>query len=327
MILYRKVPQLRIRRATAPEPPFWAATTIAPYGARRATPLAIDYTSHRASGGDKVEVTVCDRVRDELERARTIGGPVLIDAAENAEVVFGRGEDALAWCDENQCAAQLLVSAARGRGDVIVAAWPPRAEAFADFKGSQWGVAVPVIFPVTTDLALLERLADEARRNGAAYFAAIAIDVEPTAKQSIAQSLELTADDDRYATLFHGDVAPIQLATERHIAALAAERGMADFIVPAQWSQRTNWNAAVLLTLTASRMMAMELDLDLAGTIARSARAIAELEKPLTRIAESANLSIVGGLDETSVQMLTEWLESGAASFAEYVNEQWRLLR
>ena len=323
MILYRKVPQLRIRRASAPEPPFWAATTIAPYGARRATPVAIDYTSLRASGAEKLDVTVCDRVRDELERAKTVGGPVLIDAAENAEVVFHRGDEVLAWCDENEVDAQMLVSSARGRGNVVVAAWPPKIEP----RDGHWGVAVPVLYPQTTDLGLLENLADEAQRGGAAYFAAIAVDVEPTAKQSIAQSLELAADDDRYATLFHGDVAPIQLATERHIAALAAERGMADFVVPPNWEQRTNWNAAVLLTLTASRMMALELDLDLAGTIARSARTIAELDKALTRIAESASVAIIGGIDETSVEMLTEWLESGTASFAEYVNEQWRLKR
>lgn len=326
MILYRKVPQLRIRRVAAPEPPFWAATTIAPYGARRSTPVAIDYATLRASAAERLEVTVCANVRDELERARVIGGPVLIDAAGNAEGVFHRGGEALAWCEEAELDAQMLVSSRPGRGHVIVAAWPPRVEAPEPGVAS-WGVAVPVIFPVTTELALLERLADEAHRGGATYFAAVAVDVEATAKQSIAQSLSLSSDDDRYATLFHGDVSGIQLATERHIAALAAERGMADFILPARWNERTNWNAAVLLTLTASRMLAMELDLDLAGTIARSARTIAELDKPLTRIAEAASVSIVGGLDETSVEMLTEWLAGGTASFAEYVNEQWRLRR
>lgn len=310
MILYRKVPQLRMRRASAPEPPFWAATTIAPYGPRRATPIAIDYVALRASGAEKLEVTVCEDVRDELERARTIAAPVLIDAAENGEVVFRRGAEALEWCNENDLAAQLLTS----EGNVVRLS-----------DANRWGMAVPVIFPMTTDLALLESLADAAQHAGAAFFAAIPIEVEPTAKQAIAQSTSV--DDDLYAMLFHSDVAPIQLATERHIAALATERGMADFIPPPRWEERSNWNAAVLLTLVASRMIAMELDLDLAGVIARSARTIAELDKPLTRIAESASLSIVGGLDETSVEMLSEWLATGSASFAEYVHEQWRLRR
>ena len=308
MILYRKVPQLRVRRSPAPAAPFWSATSIAPYGPRRATPMAIDYLALRATGAAKVEVTVCEDVRDELDRARGLAAPVLIDAAENAEEVFRRGAEALAWCEEHGLAAQLLTSSGHA----------------VRIGG---GVAVPVIFPITTDLALLETLADDAKREGAAFFAALPIDVEPTAKQALAQSLELTGDDDRYAMLFHADTAPIALATERHIAALAHERGMADFVLPPRWDERTNWNAAVLLTLTASRMIALELDLDLAGQIARSARTVAELDKPLTRVAESASLAIIAGLDATSVEMLTEWLGSGSASFGEYVDEQWRLRR
>ena len=74
-------------------------------------------------------------------------------------------------------------------------------------------------------------------------------------------------------------------------------------------------------------MMALELDLDLAGSIARSARTVAELDKPLSRIAESASIGIVGGLDETSVDILTEWVSGGTAGFVEFVNEQWRLSR
>ena len=310
MILYRKAPQLRVRRASAPAAPFWAATTVAPYAAKRATPIAIDYLALRASGAEKLEVTVCENVRDELDRTKNIAAPVLLDAAGNAEEVFRRGQEAFRWCTEQGLAAQLLTS----HGNVVRLT-----------DGDRFGVAIPVLFPLTTDLVLLESLADTAQRSGAAFFAAIPIEVEATAKQALAQSMSV--DDDLYAMLFHADTAPIQLATERHIAALAAERGMADFVLPPRWEERSNWNAAVLLTLTASRMIAMELDLDLAGTIARSARTIAELDKPLTRIAESASLSIVGGVDETSVEMLTEWIGGGTASFAEYVNEQWRLRR
>lgn len=311
MILYRKVPQLRIRRSAAPEPPFWAATTIAPYSAKRATPVAIDFLTLRATGAEKLEVTICEDVRDELDRARTIEAPVLIDGTGAAEQVFRRSAEAREWCEEHELPAQLLTS----RGLAI------------RIESDRWGVGVPVVYPRTTELGELERLADEAQRDGAAFLAAIPIETEPTAKQALALSMDLAADDDRYSMLFHADIAPIVLATERHIAALASERGMADFVLPPRWDERSNWNAAVLLTLTASRMIAMELDLDLAGTIARSARAIAELDKPLTRIAESASLSIIGGLDETSVEMLSQWLASGSSMFAEFVDEQWRLRR
>jgi hypothetical protein len=337
VILYRKGAPLRVRRSAAPAAPFWDATAVSPYAAKRATPIAIDYLALRAMGvGEKIEVGVSDGVRDELERARAIAGPVLIDVAESAELVFRRGEEALAFCDQQQLAAMMLTST-RGTlpldetATVVIAAFPLELERLATLfeqaNGRRWGVAVPVLFPATTELAPLAALADVVQKQGASFFTAIGVEVEPTAKQALAQSLNLGAEDDRYAMLFHSAVEPVQLATERHIAALARERGMADFIVPPRWEERTNWNAAVLLTLTASRMMAMELDLDLAGRIARSARAIAELDKPLARIAESASLSIIGGVDETSAEALTSWIESGSAPFCEFVDEQWRMKR
>lgn len=340
MILYRKGAPLRVRRASAPAPPFWAATTIAPYGTRRASPVAIDYIAMTASGADKLEVGVCERVREELERTRSLASPVLIDATEAAETVFRRGEEVLAWCEEEHRSALHLVSTrgalpqrAYERATVAIAAWPADvaqlAEMFseASSRSLRWGVAIPVIFPVTTELALLTELADRAQSCGASFLAAIAVDVEPTAKQAIAQSMNLSADDDRYAMLFHSTVDPVHLATERHIAALADERGLADFVVPPQSEERSNWNAAALLMRTASRMMSMELDLDLAGLLARSARTVAELDKPLTRVAEAASLAIISGVDETSVEALTEWLSNEPASFVEYVDEQWRVRR
>ena len=335
MILYRKATSLRIRRASAPEPPFWCATAIAPYSGKRGL---IDYLASRASAGERTEVTVCENVRDELERTRVLAAPVLIDATESAEIVFRRGEKALAFCDEQRLGSVYLTSTRgalpHGTYDdavLAIAAWPvemPRLETlFAQASPTPWGVVVPVVYPVTTELATLEALAQKAKEHGASFFAAMPVDVDPTAKQAIASELGLAGEDDRYAMLFHAEVEPVHLATERHIAALAKEHGMSDFVTPPQWEERTNWNAAVLLTLVASRMIAMELDLDLAGVIARSARAVAELDKPLTRIAEAASLSIVEAIDETSAEMLSEWLEGREPGFAEYVSEQWRLSR
>ncbi|HEX7809837.1 MAG TPA: hypothetical protein VF608_13970 [Thermoanaerobaculia bacterium] len=329
MILYRKASPLRIRRSPIPEPPFWPATIVAPYAAKRTTPIAIDYPALRASGAEKLEVNVADHVRDELERARNIAGPVLIDAAESCEIVFRRGEEALQWCEDESRAALFLTSTPPSRtyehATIVIAAWPLRFT--FDSIASPWGVAIPIIYPHTTDVAVLERLADAVHAAGASFFAPIPIELEPTAKQAIASSMQLTADDDRYAMLFHAPLEPLQLATERHIAALASERGMHDFVVPPRWEERSNWNAAVLLSLTASRMIAMELDLDLAGSIARSARVIAELDKPIARIAESARIGIIGGIDETSTELLEEWMRGDEPSFAAFVNEQWRLKR
>lgn len=338
MIVYRKSTPLRIRRAAAPEPPFWCATTIAPYSARRAPAVAIDYIDLLASSSDRLDVSVCDKPADELERSGgRLGAPVLVEATEFAEEVFRRGEEIAAFCAEHRLPALHLVSTRgalpeRTQPDVVaISAWPldlDRLEVlFASAPRGRWGAVVPVIFPVTTDLAALREIADLAKKHGASFLASVPVAVDATAKQAMARSLALDGNDETYAMLFHSLLEPVHVATERHLAALASEGGMADFVVPPDWHGRTNWNAAIVLMLAATRLLAMEEDVDLAALLARSARAVAELEKPLTRIAEAASLSIVETLDEASVDILTDWLESGDSAFVQRVNARWRLRR
>jgi hypothetical protein len=298
VILYRQTPQLRIRRAAAPEPPYWAATTIAPYSSRRATPIAIDYLDLRASAAEKLEVTVCDRI----ELPSRIEQPVLIDATGNAETEFGRGAEIAAMIGD----AMLLTT-----GEI------PHTLRLGT------GIAIPVIHPLTTNLETLTEIASRAK--DATFLASFSIELDATAKNILATHDE--TDDETYETLFHGNVEAIHTATERHIAALAAEHGLADFIIPPRWDERSNWNAAIALTLAASRMIAMEHDLELAGTLARSARIVAELDKPIVRIAEAASLAIVEALDEASVDILTEWIVDGRSAFLQRIDEMWRLRR
>lgn len=338
MILYRKGAPLRIRRAAVPEPPFWAATTIAPYSARRAA-LSIDYLDFRASYADRLEVNVCENVHDELERAerkQPLRAPVLIEATELAEIVFRRGDETAEYCDAVECGTLQLVSTrgalpmqAHASTVVAIAAWPLEIARLARLfieareRALRWGVLVPVIYPVTTDAAAMTALADLARNAGAMFFAPSAVTLDPTAKQAIARSL--TSDgDETYATLFHADLDPLHIEAERLICGIAAERGMADFVIPPHWERKTNWNAAILLKLCASRMLAMEQDLDDATAIARSAALVAGLDKPVERIAAAASLSIIEGLDPLSVTILTEWLRDGRSEFAEEINDQWR---
>ena len=334
MIIYRKSSHLRLQRVPIPEPPYWAATIIAPYSPRRAEPIAIDYLELQATRAERFEVAVCDDVRDELERAAErarVREPVLIEATESAEVVFRRGEEALEFCAENDSAAIHLVSSRgalpEGSPDgatVAIAPWPlefDRVQALFDearARQLRWGVVVPVMYPVTTDLTALAQLADAA--HGAAFFAALPIDLDASARKAI-------AEDESYGMLFHADLEPIHVATERHIAALAAEIGSEDFIVPPRWERRTNWNASVLLTLAASRMLAMKREVETAWRIVRSARAVVQLDKPIERVAEAASLSIIESLDAISVEALTEWIESGRSSFVDHINKQWRLRR
>jgi len=334
VILYRKSSHLRLQRVAIPEPPYWAATIIAPYGARRAEPIAIDYLDLQATRAERSEVTVCEDVRDELERAAErarVREPVLIDATESAEVVFRRGEEALQFCAENDSAAIHLVSSrgalpdgAAAGSTIAIAPWPlelDRVEALFDearARQLRWGVVVPVMYPVTTNLAALAQLAEAA--HGATFFAALPIDLDPAARKII-------AEDESYEMLFHADLEPIHVATERHIAALAAEIGCQDFVVPPRWDRRTNWNASVLLTLAASRMLAMKREVETAWRIVRSARTVVQLEKPIERVAEAAHLSIIESLDPISVEALTEWIETGRSSFVEHIGKQWRLRR
>ena len=343
MIVYKKTPHLRLTRAQVPEPPYWAATTIAPYSPRRAAPIAIDYLDLRASCADRFDVSVCENVRDDLERTTTrhpLHAPALIDAAEFAEVIFGRGEEALEFCTEQQVAATQLVSA-RGAlprqvpddAVIAIAAWPlefARLEALfaeATERKLRWGVVIPVIFPTTTDLTALAQLADLAKAHKASFFAGVPVELDATARNALARSLTGDARDDTYEMLFHADLGPIRLATERHIAALAGEIEAADFVVPPRWDRPTNWNAAVLLTLTANRILAMNRDEELAWRLTRSAKVVALLEKPIERVAQAASLAIVDTLDEISIDLLTEWLETGRSSFAGHIEKQWRLRR
>jgi hypothetical protein len=340
LIIYRKAQQLRIQRSAFPAAPFWAATTIAPYGPRRAAPIAIDYLELRASCADRMEVTVCQNVRDELERSPPIAEPAMIEATEFAEVVFRRGEEALRFCCDTGSTAIHLIStrgaapmATCDRAVVTIAIWPVDfarlQELFANARdrGLHWGVAIPVIFPATTNLGALRDLADLARENGAMFLASLPLELDPTARKAIAETLSPTDDRESYEMLFHADLEPIHVATERHIAALAADIGIADFIQPPRWDERSNWNAAILLTLAATRMIGMKREVEIASRIARSARAVAQLDKPLELIASAASLSIVESLDDISVDILTEWLETGRSAFVDHINKQWRLRR
>jgi hypothetical protein len=341
VIVYRKAPHLRLQRLAAPVPPFWTATTIAPYSARRATPIAIDYLELRATFAEKLEVTVCENAVDEIERAtvrQPLAEPALIEATEAAEVVFRRGDDLQHACAAQLCAPLHLIST-RGAlpafladGTVVaVSAWPLELQrleplfAQAHERGIPFGVVIPVIFPITTDLVAIGKLAELARTHDARFLASFAIDLDAPARKSLAESF--SEDAETYDQLFHADPEPVTVATERHIAALAAEIGADDFITPPRWERRSNWNGAVLLTLVATRMLAMKRDVETATRLARSARLVAQLDKPIERIAEAANLSIVEALDEISVEILTDWLETGRSAYSDHVGKQWRLRR
>src|SRR5699024_2186537 len=121
----------------------------------------------------------------------------------------------------------------------------------------------PVIFPQTTSLPKLESLADLVAATGGSFLSGLSVDLDPTAKSSIAAELFADEDEEGYDTLFHSDLDLTGVATERHIAALAAERNLGEFVALPGATEKSNWNAAVELTRAGSRLIRMKTDVEL----------------------------------------------------------------
>ena len=340
MIRYEKKKAIGVARTAVPHPPFWARTTLSPYSWPRTVPLSIDYQTLVARGSDALEVEITDRVADQLSREAAIEGPVLIDATGPAETVYGRGQESVEWTASRRLASTILISSeSLGADDnlptsdqLVVTCWPLSlkrlAALFQKLSGSglTWGLAVPVMYPVAMDLTLLDSLADLAERAGAAFMAALPIDLEPTARRAVVDLLKLSEEDDVYSTLF-SELDTLSIATERHIAALASERNMLDFVPPAESDQRSNWNAAVHLTLAGTRMLRMKDRTESAWKLLRAAQSVATLQKPIERIASVASLSIIPGLGPDISLALEEWTRTGRSGLTEAVHSQWRLRR
>lgn len=335
MIRYRKSGAPILLRAPAPEPPFWAATTIAPYSFPRSKPLALDYVALTGTGTERAEVTVSNDPPEQIP-----AGSILIDATERAEAVYGRGA-AIHRAIREQLGIPITFlistsgvvpeSESSPQSLVALAAWPLH---LADLQrlarelraaGWRWGLAIPILFPATTDLAVVEKLAQLARTEGAEFLSGIRFDLDPSARRALA-ALTPT-DDDTYSMLFDQGEESVAVATERHIAALAFEQGQSDAILPPDHEERSNWNAAVVTALAGTRLIAMREDVELGWEFVRSGRQIAVLPKPLTTVAASATLSIIEGLPPQITDALEEWLVSGRARLFEEIDARWRLRR
>lgn len=335
MIRYRKSGPGRITRTVAPEPPFGVAAFVEPYGFPRGNFVALDYCRLIGTTAGRAEVAVCE-VPGELT---LFDAPILIDTTESAELVYRRGEEWHRIAREQQLPVIQLISATSGTPNlepsagslVVLCGWPPylrqiEKSAQSLFRaGWRWGLAIPVLFPATTELALLERLAAIAANHRADFLLGIRFDLDPAARHALAAAYP--TDDEAYSTLFDEGAEALAVATERHIAALAAERGLRDSILTPDRERRTNWNAAVLTALAGYRLFAMREDLELGWEFLRSSRRIATLEKPLSTIAAAASLSIVEGLQPQLVEALEQWLETGTAALFEGIDRHWHLRR
>jgi hypothetical protein len=322
MLTYRKKQRLRTRRFDAPEPPFFARELILPYSGAPVGGLVFDWrelTARAALPGEASVSTAAPGERPPLPpplQGETHGcdeQPAFVDGTPWAETVFGA---AAAFAHR----ARVLRSVeSLGEENDVVVFWPPDPTALEGRKMK--GLLVPVIFPATTDLDTLRRAVEAVA--SAEFVAAVPVEPDAVAKRRIAEMVALSDEDERYEVLFHDNVDPLVTATERHIAALAAEAGLADHLSP---GDRSNWSAAARLALAGSRLVRMD-DVELGLTLLRSARAVANTDKHLARVAQAASLSIIEGLDEVSAEALSEWLESGGAALFEEIDSRWRLRR
>lgn len=337
MITYRPTRSVRIRRATSPEPPFCARTTVLPYSASLTYPLSIDCADLSARAPVRGELAYSEDVVDALERERHLGGPLLVDATGRSESIFLAGAAATRQLCRQGIDVTHLVSADGALPDlpleatVMVMAWPIDLDAVkrlatAAWRHPRWGILLPVITGVSTDLELVNGVCDALLALRPAFFATLPIEAEPQARSQIAMIRDGRDDDETFAALFDSNETVV-LATERHVAALAFDAGIPDLLPLPTADTYSNWNAATLLARCATKMIRLERDVELAWMLQRSARLLAELRKPISLIAQAASLSIIEGLDEVSLDILQEWMDGATPSFVERIDAEWRLRR
>ena len=335
MITHRKTSQLRLQRSAYPQAPFWQAVAIAPYGTGRGLPVQLNYVTLTADAKPRVEVNVTRSVKDQLERERFVESPALVEASEASEVVYRRGEDAMAALASLDVSAVCLVSSngtipavePSARSLVAASCWPLQTADIERLfercggRGLKWGGVLPLLHPVTTGEETISQLADLAARHGAMFFAAVPFETEPPARQALAAMQSL--DDAGVAELFDADLESILVAAERTAARAAHQRGMLDH-VPSLAPLTSNWTAAMKLSLAGTRLIRMGDDMELGWTLHQSSKLIAKLHKPVERIVDSASLAIIESLDPTSVKALEQWIREGRSEFFEKVDERWR---
>ncbi len=336
MITHQKISQLRLQRATHPQAPFWQATTVAPYGVPRGQGIALNYLSLSATGKAKSEVTVTQAVGGQLEREQRLDEPVLVESAEVTETIFRRGEEAMRILQSRGASAMQLISTTgrvpaiepAERSSLIVSCWPLlagdlsrlfRRAAEAQFR---WGALIPAMMPPDACDDELRTIADLAAENGASFLASVPIDLDPSAKHAVADSLG--GSPDTWQSLFDGDWDDESAETERLVAKLAHERSLADRIVPPGLDGHDNWTAAIMLSIAGARLLRLKKDVELGWTLLRSSKLVAQLHKPIDRIASAASLSIIQTLDIASVAALEAWLRSDDTTFFDEIDADWR---
>jgi hypothetical protein len=178
-----------------------------------------------------------------------------------------------------------------------------------------------VIPPEGCEAALTE-IADLAAESGAAFFASAPLDLDTSARHAVAQMLG--GGEQAWQSMFEGDPDDESVDTERLVAKLAHERSMDDRVAIPGLAPCGNWNAAIRLSVAGARLLRLKRDVELGWAMLRSAKLVAQLHKPIDRIAAAASLSIIQSLDPTSVNALEAWLRRDDTTFFDEIDEDWR---
>lgn len=339
MILYRKTRALQTSRFAAPQPPLAAEAFVRPYSFPHTTPVAFDWTTLCADATERIQVDVCGarEIADVLERS--LGAPhgaVLVDATGSAEITYRSGIAAVEHLAANSTPSALIVSVDAplppdipAGVTVILNFWPPdpdlldsRCKEAASHPGLQWGVVVPLVYPASFKVDLLDRVGQRTAEAGGSFVAAARFEFSAAAKRAITDD---DLDEETYSRLFHSDLDAITTATERHIAAVAAARGISDHVTAPRGTS-VNWSAATVLAHLGQRLVSLGRN-ELGWTILKSANVVAQLTKPVDRIAAATPLAAVRDLDPISAEVVESWLRGEQAPLAREVAETWPLRR
>lgn len=337
MIRYAKGGRLRVHQSRELQQPFWQATTVHPYTPDiRSMPVGIDFVRLKATAPRSIDVSVPQNLEGiDFDR---LPSPILIDAWGTEESIYRRGDKLLHELPAD--ARPMLLVSVNGEVPVEIAAatpllivtvWPLDIEALesiakrASEERLEWGVFVPVIYPVTTDLDAIHSIVRIAGEHAGRFVASASIELDSKARGAVAAMTE-DLDEETWASLFDTDLDRVHLATERHVAALAHEKGLADTVDPWFGQSRSNRAVATFLARIGSRMVRMDHDVELGWKFLKAAGRIATLDKEITRLASTARVTLLPEIDDLILaEVVEQWLETATAEFAEQIDAKWRV--
>lgn len=325
---------LRLRRFDVPQPPFWCATAVSPYQGPRRSGVAVDWMSLRATAPTGGELSVSRDPVDMLQRERKVRAPWLIDACGFAEVVHGRGGALLASDELRNGPVVVLASTdgavpdppAGGNATLVLTLWPLDedeidARIIECAAWPRWGACIPLLHPVTTNLELIESLAERVAKAGGAFLTSATIAAEPAAMSALVMMSD-DADASAWESIRDGSADSANVRSGGIVASAARRAEIGDRCpLPAS---RDNWSAAATLSAVADRLFLLDTDPELAWQFRRSAATVASLPKPLPLISESASLSIIEGLGQPVITALESWLAGREPALLTRFDAEWR---